>query len=362
MKIGIITLSRISAKQEDFYNLQDVGLAKALAKMGHTVILYRLTHGETYTEENEGVTIVFRKATGIGKQSITWFSFLDPRIKRLICFSDNQVSFPNLYKWCKKRNILLQPYIGVIESNSPNILVASIANLLVKRNIKIYCNMNVYGKTPTIIQKLEKVGVKKCELVPVCLDEELLHQEVEIEELKRIRCQYGYDKKEKIVLFVGRMEPEKEPLLMIDIFHKLLEGHPNYRLLMIGKGALHKEVQSKVKVNGLDHLVQFIEAVPNQEMWKMYCISDCIVNLNRNEIYGMSILEALYYRCPVIAIRAPGPDYILGKNQIGYLCSDEKQVMKNVIKAVENKQNLDNTRRVIEEEFLWKQKIERFLP
>ena len=44
------------------------------------------------------------------------------------------------------------------------------------------------------------------------------------------------------------------------------------------------------------------------------------VNLNENEIFGMSLLEAMYAGCPPVARHAPGPDLIIENGISGYLC------------------------------------------
>lgn len=54
-------------------------------------------------------------------------------------------------------------------------------------------------------------------------------------------------------------------------------------------------------------MVKIIDRVPYEEMWKIYVMSDYFVNLNRGEIFGMAIMEAVYYETSVAAIAAPGP-------------------------------------------------------
>ena len=51
-----------------------------------------------------------------------------------------------------------------------------------------------------------------------------------------------------------------------------------------------------------------IAALPNEQVQPYYHAADAFLNFNDHEIFGMSILEALYAGCPVIARHAPGPD------------------------------------------------------
>lgn len=361
MHIGIITLSRTRVSQGVFYNLQDIGLANALVAAGHKVILYRFTQDSNQMILENGVQIVFRKSFGIGKQTLAGFSFLDKSIDRLICFSDNQVLFPVLCRWCRTRGILLQPYVGVIYSNSPNQIVKKITDILVRRNIRQYRNMKVYVKTPDVEKVLNELSVKDTEVVPVCLNRSLLHETVQKDQINQIRKRYGYQPEDKILLFVGRMESEKEPHEMLQLFDDLYRQHPEYRLRMVGKGVLYEEMKADIISKGLEGVVRLEEQVANRDMWQLYCSSSCFINLNRHEIYGMAILEAMYYRCPVIAIHAPGPDFIIGEGNMGYLCDDLEELMMQVEKVVRGETETGDTKKYIETCFTWDKVTERFL-
>lgn len=62
-------------------------------------------------------------------------------------------------------------------------------------------------------------------------------------------------------------------------------------------------------------------------MWKYYMASDYFVNLNSGEIFGMSILEAMFYRLTVIALSAPGPSYIINNGINGYLVDSDAEIV-----------------------------------
>lgn len=41
-------------------------------------------------------------------------------------------------------------------------------------------------------------------------------------------------------------------------------------------------------------------------MWEIYEMSDYYLNMNKGEIFGMAIMEAVYYKTSVAAILRPG--------------------------------------------------------
>lgn len=361
MKIGIITLGRIQGNQQSFYNLQDIGMARAFAEAGNRVILYRLTKDLQKEEMDHNIRIVHRRVSGIGKQSLTGFSFLDKTLERLICFSDNQICFAQLDRWCKYHGIILQPYIGVLKSNHEKWQVRCITNFLGKSNIKKYRTMRVYAKTPEVQRQLEQLGAYDSKLVPVCLDKQLLKKEALEENRDNIKRLFGYEKNDKVILFIGRMNEEKNPLGMVDLFSRISEKYPESRLCMVGKGNLYEKVRERIQSNNLDNKVTLIQSVPNDEIWKLFLISKCFVNLNVHEIYGMSILEAMYYECPVIAWEAPGPSYIIEHEKNGFLCNSTQEVEERIEMVLQSGHFSLHTREHIEKNFFWEHVIEKFI-
>lgn len=360
MKIGLITLSRIETNQNKYYNAQDLGLAKALSGKGNQVLIYRLTKDVTKIEQEGEIQIKYHKVNGLGKQSLCKFKFLDAELDRLICFSDNQISFSTLCKWCNQKTVLLMPYVGVLQSNSSNKLIQLITNALVNRNIKRYRMMKVYGKTPDVLQQLASKKVEETTLVPVCLNEDLLKKNYEKYNKIELRQKYGYGKEDNILFFIGRLDVEKEPVEMIEVLANVRKKDGSWKLLMVGKGPLEEEVHRRIQRLYLHEYVKWIPQISNQEVWELYCLCDCFVNLNRHEIYGMSILEALYYRCPVIAMNAPGPAYILKDGEMGDLCEEIEKLENEILKMQGSSRKVD-TKKYLEEQLSWKTICNQFL-
>jgi 1,2-diacylglycerol 3-alpha-glucosyltransferase len=107
---------------------------------------------------------------------------------------------------------------------------------------------------------------------------------------------------------------------------------------MIGKGELEGQVRDRIgEIRGRHPdkaVITLIDKVDNSRMWKYYRSCVCMVNLNDHEIFGMSILEAMYYELPVVAIKAPGPGFIMNgcgneeSGSLGLLCDDYDQIVQ----------------------------------
>lgn len=340
MKIGIIALSLNKHAVPGFYNSQELGMGKALAAAGHTVTVYKLFSRALLpvpkTEQvRAGLTFAQLPARSLGINGFFDKNLLDASVDALICFSDTQLYTRSIAKWCLLNNVQFYPYVGVIKSASTNALKKALMNALTMRLIRFYRRQSsVWGKTPAVCAELSALGVTQTRLVPIGLDTELLRDDYASFDPAALKEAHGFSADAQILLFIGRLVPEKEPLTMIALFARLYERNPKLRLCMIGTGELENEVKAAVADAGIGDAVTLLSRVPNQEIWEFYRMSCCYVNLNRHEIYGMAILEAMYYECPVVAFHAPGPDFLLDGGCCGRLCGSDEDMLSALSDAV----------------------------
>lgn len=336
MKIGIIALSLNLGAVPGFYNSQELGMGKALAAAGHTVIVYKLfSHkllAEPKTEQlRKGLTFTQLPAHALGMNGFFNKRLLDPALDALICFSDTQLYTKSIAKWCKRNNIHFYPYIGIIHSESLHSLKKRLMNTLTKHLVRFYRGLPaVWGKTPAICAQLASLGVTQTRLVPIGLDSDLLYADYGDTDCTFLKKSHGFPADAQILLFIGRLAPEKEPLRMVSLFTELHKKNPLLHLCMIGKGELEDAVKTAVAGEGLTGSVTLLPRVPNKDIWEFYRISSCYVNLCYHEIYGMALLEAMYYECPVVAFHAPGPDFILDNGRFGQLCGSQDELLSAI--------------------------------
>ena len=336
MRIGLLITSIGNFGQKGFYNAQEIGLAKELDKLFDEVIVYKavpLSVGKSKSLidgcEHSTLYQVPVKSHGINGD---WdCSIMDITLDALLYFSDTQLAVPKVFKWCCQNNIQMYPYIGVIESHSTNRLKKTIIDVLFKRNVVVYKKCTCFVKTPTVAEQLGVLGITKTVVTPVGLDISLLHADYEKLSAEGLKEKYGYSATDKVLLFIGRFTEEKQPIRMIEILSEIRKKDRTYKLLMVGNGELKTTVENRIKELKLADSVQMIERIPNSDIWKLYHIADVFVNLNQQEIFGMAILEAMYYGCKVVAWNAPGPNLIIESGKSGWLVKSDEEVIEKII-------------------------------
>lgn len=210
-------------------------------------------------------------------------------------------------------------------------------------------------------------GLVDCSLLDRELDVPLLKRDYGKYDVSALKRKYGYGETDKVILFVGRMIQEKQPVQMAELFARLAAADDRYRLLMVGSGELKEAVLRKIRECGLESKVSMLERVPNSDMWELYRLAEVSVNLNRQEIFGMAILEAMYYSCPVVAWRAPGPSLIIEDGVTGWLVDDQEKALTRIREIIrENGAGrsfamAEKAHERVEKEFTWNCAAEKIM-
>jgi 1,2-diacylglycerol 3-alpha-glucosyltransferase len=356
MKITIITMGRTSAGQGKYYNLQDAGLAKALAEHGHCVKVYNFIAGDEdkINHVSEKLTISYLHAKAVGFHTVHSFDFIADTEDAVVCYSDNQLFYRKVVRACKKKGVLLIPYIGVVGSHNRNPLVSKLMDLAIP-NQRIYRKQHVLAKTPAVKRQMEALGIRNVTVAPACLDTGQVQRGYRNFDAGQVKAELGLPQGKKIILFIGRMIEEKRPEDMLDIFGQVYVEHPDAHLVMIGKGVLLDLVKRLIGQEHLSDCVTLVPQISNDQIWKYYVSADVYVNLNKVEIFGMAMLEAMYYECPVVAWSAPGPDYIFKDRVTGYLCDSAGGMVQRIGEILEKRPEelVQNAKQRVEQDFMW---------
>jgi len=355
MKIAIVVPIIGNFGRKGFYHSQEIGLGKEIAKNGHEVIIYKCVplsfNTELKEEAFEGINVKYIPTRSIGPHGLFKTSFIDKDTDVVFAFSDTQLIIPSLYRYCKKNNIKFIPYVGIAHSFQRNIKSKIMDQVFKLTTLKIYKKVKVVTKTDHAKQELMSMGAQQCVVAPVGLDFSSLKADFEEYDRVKLREKWGFSAKDEIISFVARLQPEKRPLELIDLFKEIQSQ--NKKLLIVGDGILKKDLLEKISLNKLEEKVILIPQVKYEDMWQIHYIADFFINLRSDEIFGMAIMEAIYYKSNVLAIAAPGPNTILENMKAHKICKELTDVKSHLESHKIICSQLDEDKAYLAKNFSW---------
>jgi glycosyltransferase involved in cell wall biosynthesis len=109
------------------------------------------------------------------------------------------------------------------------------------------------------------------------------------------------------VLAVGRLEREKNPLLLADVLALLHEQDPRWRLVVCGEGPMRKELAERLERLGVSEYADLRGYVPmNDGLARCYRESHLFLHVSWTEGVPQVLLEAFAARLPVVATAVGG--------------------------------------------------------
>jgi glycosyltransferase involved in cell wall biosynthesis len=116
--------------------------------------------------------------------------------------------------------------------------------------------------------------------------------------------------RELTVLSVGRLETEKNPLLLADILAGLRAEDPRWRLVIAGEGPMRGELEERLRSLGVAEHADLRGYVPvDAGLHELYRESDFFLHVSWTEGLPQVIFEAFAARLPVVATAVGGvPD------------------------------------------------------
>lgn len=123
------------------------------------------------------------------------------------------------------------------------------------------------------------------------------------------------NKQQKIIITVGRFDPQKDYETLIKSIAKLQRN--DFRLCIVGYGILENQIRKWIKQYGIDNITD-IYIKPNN-VSELERNADIYISTSLFEGTSNSIMEALNWSLPVVATNVGDNDYLVLDGENGYL-------------------------------------------
>jgi glycosyltransferase involved in cell wall biosynthesis len=200
----------------------------------------------------------------------------------------------------------------------------------------------------------------KCHIsvIPNGVDIEKFSPHLSSDQILEIRKSLGFSKDDIILVTTSRLVLKNA---VDDIIAALQYLETKYKLLILGKGVEEQNLKSLTRRLGLQDRVVFYGFIRHEDLPKYLCASHVFVRPSLSEGLGISFLEAMASRIPVVATPVGGiVDFIFdGETGIFAEVRDPKSVadrIEKIMRLTEVKEKIVNSAyELVKEKYDWNQ-------
>ncbi|MBB5173576.1 N-acetyl-alpha-D-glucosaminyl L-malate synthase BshA [Texcoconibacillus texcoconensis] len=243
----------------------------------------------------------------------------------------------------------------------PHAISAHLAKEMVGDHLKIVTTLHgtditVLGYDPSL-KDMIRFGINKSDYV-TAVSQDLVHQTQELlqtskpietvynfvdqrlyypKQVDGLKAEYGISEHQRVVVHVSNFRRVKRVTDVIDAF-RLVREKEDAVLLLIGEGPDLPVVDEKVKQYGLEDVVYFLG---NQKrINELLSMSDVKWLLSEKESFGLTILEAMACRLPVIGTDIGGIPEVIEDDENGYIVplGDTRQVAEKTLSLFQDEE------------------------
>ena len=135
----------------------------------------------------------------------------------------------------------------------------------------------------------------------------------------------------KFLLYVGRIDKNKNVAFLFDVFEKVLSRYPDIKLVIVGRcqqtivSRMLKKNNNYLNVLLKSHSKQLtenlihIDSIDNNQLQFLYSKASAFLLPSIYEIFGMVLLEAMYFGAPVVSSFNGGATSLIPNNTYGQM-------------------------------------------
>ena len=145
-----------------------------------------------------------------------------------------------------------------------------------------------------------------------------------------VRASHGIPGQAPLLVYVGRLAPEKNLEGLLSAFTELREHRTDAHLLIVGSGPARARLQGMVR----DEHVHFAGPVEHHLIPGYLKAADAFVTASTSEILPMSMIEALGAGLPLVAAASPAAEDLVQSGLNGFLCDPTPRALAEGMASV----------------------------
>lgn len=341
------------------YNVQEIGLAGALRRKGVLCDIVLFEKDSPSHEEvlANGTRIYWRRGINFAKNGFF------PGLRRIAEQYDvlqvheyDQLQSWAIYSFWRRKPVILYhgPYYDRFNKGY-NLKCAVFDHLLLPWSGWAKRNVRVLTKSPLAAEFMKRKGFRNVKAVGVGLNPEMLEGDsIRSEVLENVKAvgvglnpgvleADGADAGPKLpateLLYVGKLEPRRNTPFLLELMEELsadpeLEGRIHFTIIGTGEREYVRRLQPRIDALAKRGLLAYCEKASQQELGEIYRQSDLFLFPTNYDIFGMVLLESMYYGCVPMSSVNGGASMLIRDGANGRCIGAEKEDWLTAVKEL----------------------------
>lgn len=133
----------------------------------------------------------------------------------------------------------------------------------------------------------------------------------------------GIGENEVVLIYVGRMGPEKNLPFLLRSFAGIAQAYPQVHLMMVGDGPELENLIDRARLAGLSERVHFTGKVDYAKIPQYLAMADLFVTASVTEVHPLTVIEAMASGLAVVGIDSPGVGDLVVDGVTGCLATND---------------------------------------
>lgn len=161
--------------------------------------------------------------------------------------------------------------------------------------------------------------------------------------------------KEPVILFLGRLTPQKGPTIFLEIAKRVLSSGVKARFVIAGAGEMERELMLEASSLGIGTHIMFTGFLKREEVERALTLADIVVMPSPSEPFGIVALEAMYFECALILSKQSGAaEVIENAYKVDFWDIDKMvEIIVDLIHHPEKLRELQKKAKAEVEKFTW---------
>lgn len=142
-------------------------------------------------------------------------------------------------------------------------------------------------------------------------------------ECQAFRKQWNIGPKDEVITYVGRLSPEKNLDMLIDMIAEFVKWRPNAKLLYVGDFAEYRpKLEEKAAASPAAEHIIFTGRVPREQLGTIFGVTDVFAFPSLTDTQSLALNEAAGAGLPIVMIDEPVTE-VVKEGVNGYFCKND---------------------------------------